>query len=175
MIVCRNNAPLFGLAVSFLRDRVPCHIVMDFAADLGKLIDKFGASRSEELRTRLLAWRDREIAKCKQLHREHLIDMIEDKVDCILPFIDEYPYVMQIKSALQTLTESKTGPRLSTIHKAKGLEAENVYILRPDLLPSKFAIMAQENGDSAPMQQERNLEYVAITRAKLFLHYLPRM
>ncbi len=51
----------------------------------------------------------------------------------------------------------------SSIHKAKGLEADNVFIQRPDLLPMPMAI---KSGDPIQIQQSNNLGYVAITRAK---------
>lgn len=168
MIMCRNNAPLFHLALQFLRERVPCHIVMDFAQDLAKLIDKMNVHTGAQLRAALERWRDREIAKATNLHRKHLIPLIEDKVDCLLPFCDEFPYAQQIKIMITNLAQSTVGPRLSTIHKAKGLEAKHAYILRPDLLPSERAETEEDR------QQERNLQYVAITRAKEFLHMLPR-
>ena len=50
---------------------------------------------------------------------------------------------------------------LSTVHKAKGLEADNVYIICPDSLPMKF-----ENQQEWEYAQEMNLKYVAVTRAK---------
>ena len=48
---------------------------------------------------------------------------------------------------------------LSTIHKSKGLEADRVFIARPDKLPLPTKKAWQ-------YQQELNLKYVAITRAK---------
>ena len=174
MIICRNNAPLFRVALEFLRARVPCHIVSDFPQDLIRLIDRMGVQKSADLRVKLEMWRDKEIEKLERLHRDHLIEGVLDKVNSLLPFCDEYPYAMQVKQAIKTLTESSSGPRLSSIHKAKGLEAEHVYIVRPDLMPSQRAIDALRAGNEAPLQQEENLQYVAITRAKLFLHYLPR-
>lgn len=56
------------------------------------------------------------------------------------------------------------GIMLSTIHKTKGLEADRVFICRPDLIPMKSA-------QAWIRQQELNLEYVAITRAKHSLIY----
>ena len=54
----------------------------------------------------------------------------------------------------------------STIHKAKGLEKDNIWILRPELMPHPMAKSA------ADKQQEINLCYVAITRAKKTLNYV---
>lgn len=55
---------------------------------------------------------------------------------------------------------------LCTIHKSKGLEADVVYILNEFLIPSKFAKSASQ------LEQERNLKYVARTRAKEEMYYL---
>jgi len=60
------------------------------------------------------------------------------------------------------IINSKSGPILSTIHKTKGLEFDHVYLLRPDLLPAPWV----DEDDEESMQQEKNLEYVAVTRAK---------
>lgn len=60
----------------------------------------------------------------------------------------------------------KDGICLSTIHKAKGLEADNVFILCPSLMPSKHAKKEWEK------TAEANLIYVAITRAKKTLNYI---
>jgi hypothetical protein len=51
-----------------------------------------------------------------------------------------------------------------TMHKAKGLEANRVFIIRPDLLPHRLS--------ERPWQrdQEENLLYVSITRAREELH-----
>ena len=62
-------------------------------------------------------------------------------------------------------TDDLKGIVLSTIHKAKGLEANRVFIIRPDLLPLPQCRKGWE------FIQEKNLEYVAITRAKKDLIY----
>ena len=55
---------------------------------------------------------------------------------------------------------------LSTVHKAKGMEADNIFILCPSLMPSKLATKEWE------IKAEENLMYVAITRAKKTLNYI---
>ena len=60
----------------------------------------------------------------------------------------------------------KEGVVLSTVHKAKGLEADNVYILNPSMMPIKYA---KKNWE---VKTEMNLIYVAITRAKKSLNYI---
>ena len=55
---------------------------------------------------------------------------------------------------------------LSTTHKAKGLERENVWLLRDTYMrrPSKEDEAGKDDG------QERNLYYVAVTRAMVNLY-----
>jgi DNA helicase-2/ATP-dependent DNA helicase PcrA len=55
---------------------------------------------------------------------------------------------------------------LSTIHKSKGLEAERVFILHKELMPSKYAVTEKD------IEQETNLRYVAYTRAKSILGFI---
>lgn len=57
---------------------------------------------------------------------------------------------------------------LSTIHRAKGLEYKTVYILGAvdGSIPHDYALEAQRNNDPAPLEEERRLLYVAMTRAK---------
>ena len=55
---------------------------------------------------------------------------------------------------------------LSTIHKAKGLEWDRVFLWRWDLLPSPWARFEWQK------EQERNAMYVAVTRARRELYFV---
>mgnify|MGYP001767810332 CR=1 FL=1 len=71
--------------------------------------------------------------------------------------------IVDLKFKIRTIfTDEIQGIVLSTVHKVKGLEADRVFIVRPDLLP-------MQNTKSWQYIQEKNLEYVAYTRAKLDL------
>ena len=58
------------------------------------------------------------------------------------------------------------GIMLSTIHKSKGLENERIFFICPELIPSRFATTEWM------FEQEKNLYYVAVTRAKTELIYV---
>ena len=62
--------------------------------------------------------------------------------------------------------DTKDAIIFSTVHKAKGLEADNVFILRPSLMPNPYAHAKWE------IEAERNLKYVAYTRFKKTLNFL---
>lgn len=106
-----------------------------------------------------------------------------DEVECLKhpSIIDLYDSINGIFSISEGLIETKdliskletvfVGDKeesieLSTIHKSKGLESNNVYILCPSLMPSSFATMDWEK------KSENNLIYVAYTRAKNSLSFM---
>ncbi|OIK11174.1 ATP-dependent DNA helicase Rep [Bacillus sp. MUM 116] len=71
----------------------------------------------------------------------------------------------EIKNLSKHFTETIT---LSTIHRAKGLEYQTVYVLGAvdGSLPHDFALESYRNGDYSALEEERRLFYVAMTRAK---------
>ena len=79
-----------------------------------------------------------------------------------------------LNKVLYTSTKNQTKITLSTIHSAKGLEFDNVYII--DLIdgsfPSANSIEELENLKPSLYEEERRLFYVAMTRAKKSLHLL---
>ncbi len=89
---------------------------------------------------------------------------LQDKYDCILCFTEDQTTVDGVIEKIKGIfTDDKNGDgiKLSSVHKAKGLEARRVFILLPE-----------ESGMPHPMakskwqiDQEWNLKYVAITRA----------
>jgi superfamily I DNA/RNA helicase len=77
--------------------------------------------------------------------------------------------VGDLLEAIDALFQSKgRGITLSSVHKSKGREWERVFILDfGTYMPSKYAKKDWQK------IQENNLIYVAITRAKRYLGYLP--
>ncbi|KFZ42620.1 ATP-dependent helicase [Anoxybacillus sp. KU2-6(11)] len=75
-------------------------------------------------------------------------------------------HVKRVQSYAHTTCDD--GIQLMTIHRSKGLEFPVVYIIGAvdGLLPHDYALEAYRNGDVAPLEEERRLFYVAITRAK---------
>lgn len=75
----------------------------------------------------------------------------------------------QIHSSYQN--KDKNAITLSTIHYAKGLEWEQVYLLDliEGVIPESAAVKSEEEGRSEGLEEERRLFYVGMTRAKSHL------
>ena len=87
-----------------------------------------------------------------------------DVIECLA---DEVNTVSELKEMISSIfSDDVKGIMLSTIHKAKGLENDRVFFLLPELIPSKYATQDWQ------YEQERNLKYVGITRAKMELIYV---
>ena len=184
MILCRNNAPLVQIYNEFLKlgkkafirgkdignnlkaivkstkqeelnvdckkDGVFVRLYDDLFVSRNKLMDRFGidaetAINSPQIQNKLDMIRALEILAENINTSEEIIN----KIDGIFPKKDK-----------------KDGISLSTIHKAKGLEANNVFIACESLMPSKAAKKDWE------IRQEYNLMYVAYTRAKNILGFI---
>ncbi|MFB3107407.1 MAG: 3'-5' exonuclease, partial [Pseudomonadales bacterium] len=170
LIVCRNTAPLIELAYKCISEGKEVHVMgREIGKGLVNVIKKAGGKRIstiEELRPKLDTWEQRQIAKADR--DDAKIAAIQDRVECIHILTAGLETIKQLIDAIEAIFSDKQGgTKLATVHKAKGLEAPRVFILEPSLMPSKWARQEWQQ------EQERNLQYVAVTRALETLVYLP--
>lgn len=176
MVLCRTNAPIIQLAYELIRADVPVKIQgRDIGGGLSSLIRRLvpdGGSTLELLR-KLDEHRTRETAKIDLLppsQAEARLQALGDKLDCIYALCEGLDDVGQVLRRVEQLfadvSQGETGRfvLLSSIHRAKGLEADVVRVIHPELLPHP---MAKTDWARA---QELNLKYVAFTRARETLH-----
>lgn len=172
-VLCRVNAPLFSLAFKIIADGKGCKILgRDIGEGLISLIKKIHTNDIDEFGERLNAFEEREVTKFLRVENHAGANAIRDRTKCIRIVIDNLPEdnrsVESLINSIRSLFDSRYGvTTLCTIHKAKGLEWLRVFILEPELLPHPMARKTWER------IQERNLEYVAVTRSKEDLVYLP--
>ena len=92
------------------------------------------------------------------------------------PKIADFLMRLEALPGLLQPSPQKTALTLSTIHGAKGLEYDTVWLI--DLIenefPSALAIQQARQGDALLMEEERRLFYVGITRAKSRLRLVGR-
>ncbi|MBU8877495.1 UvrD-helicase domain-containing protein [Bacillus sp. FJAT-29790] len=91
----------------------------------------------------------------------------------IQEFLDHAEHMKAMNKEMKQFSKKNVNAiTLSTIHRAKGLEYKAVYIVGAvdGSLPHDHALEAYRNGDFAPIEEERRLLYVAITRAMKHLY-----
>ena len=169
MVLCRVNAPLVSQCFRFLKAGRKASIQgRDIGAGLISTIKKLMKDNQDvvELVKRLSDWLHQESAKeqAKRQPNEARMIALQDRHDCLLCFAESAPTVAAVIAKIDSVfTDNKDNPgiRLSSIHKAKGLEAKRVFFLQPQggECPHPMAKSVWQR------EQEMNLKYVAITRA----------
>jgi DNA helicase II / ATP-dependent DNA helicase PcrA len=89
--------------------------------------------------------------------------------ETIQAFVAHADHMSAMNKEIKNLSKHFTDAiSLSTIHRAKGLEYETVYIIGAvdGSLPHDYALESYRNGDFTGLEEERRLFYVAMTRAK---------
>lgn len=166
LVLCRTTAPLIELAYRMLAQRLPVQVLgKEIGKGLINLISRMNAKGIDKLQEKLEAYVARESEKFIAKMQEARAAAIRDKVEAIFCLINGLKETERTIPALiaviDNLFQDKAAcVKLSTIHKAKGLEADCVYWLNSSKCPSKWAKQAWQ------IQQELNLCYVAATRAK---------
>ena len=110
---------------------------------------------------RQLLWMTRNSDERKSSHFHDLFSCLEEIV--LRRGINSKSRLLFVLSGLFDKNEDEDAVRLGSIHSVKGLEAERVYFLLPDYR------QAREDWE---IQQDLNLHYVGVTRAKSTLVYV---
>lgn len=175
LVVCRTTKPVISLAYKLLRARVPVRIMgKEIGQGLKNLINKMNAHSLEQLEAKLEAYCTREVEKATAKMEDAKAEAISDKVSAILCLMEDLSPDQEIPATINDLmsvidklfSEGVNQVVLSTIHKAKGLEANRVFWLNSSQCPAKWARQEWQQ------QQEQNLCYVAVTRAKSALYLI---
>lgn len=161
-IICRNNAPLFSLALALLSAGRGIHLVgTDLGPQLLKILRKLGPETltQEQTNAAIDQWEAAKLVKARNKAA------IADRAECLRVFASFGPTLGGAITYAEHLFAGKGAIQLLSGHKSKGLEWDVVYHLDPWRIPSKFALTPDE------IEQEHNLRYVITTRAKekLFL------
>lgn len=174
-VLCRNLKPLVQTYLWLIKNKMKCKIRgKDIAENIVNLIKKTGARTLDGLMNALGTERDKLFEKLtkkgvRQPSKHPKMELLEQKTDVILALSEEVQTVDGLVRMLENIFSDDTeGILLSTIHKAKGLENDRIFFICPELIPSKYATQDWQ------FVQENNLKYVAITRAKKELIYVPQ-
>lgn len=167
-ILSRTNAPLVATAMSLLRAGKRTRVAgREIGKGLVAILRKMKARSVPELLTRIEGWADREIHRqdakltaSTNGRREAIkskIETIRDQAEMLSSLCDGAKNVDEVMDRAESLfSDDGLGTAgvitCSSVHRAKGLEADRVFILRDTLRETT--------------QEEKNICYVAVTRAK---------
>ena len=167
-VLSRLNAPLVPYALEMFRAGKRVHIRgRDLGKSLVALVRKMRSSSLMTLSSALDRWLAKEAKKLANRGEagEKVLERRRDQREFLAEIMDD-PSIQTVQQLEQTIEalfadDGDAGSiMLSTVHRAKGLEANRVFVLR-----DTFRLTGPE---------EKNLEYVAITRAKNDLRYVTK-
>ncbi len=182
-ILSRVNAPLVSIAMQLLRSGKRARVAgRNIGEGLQAIVRRLKARSVPDFMAKVSSWEDRELGKLETLRVkatngkrtsiEAKMDAISDQAAMLLTIADGATSITAVEDRIEALfTDDGKGiagmTTCSSIHKAKGLEADRVFILAKTLSLKRFS--SDDSNDArvmARIREEQNIKYVAITRAK---------
>lgn len=180
LVLCRVNKELIGCAYKLIRRGLRPLIkgrdfgkgILSFLNTLTESANKYRSDlpEMERLMQALKEYRREELDKLLPLGEkaEGRIEQLSDKCSCMAEMIANSASAAELRDRITKLfgLDTDEDPKMSdvvtlgTVHRTKGLEAARVFVLAPELIPHPASRKEHE------LVCERNLAWVAVTRAK---------
>jgi len=171
MILCRRNANLIKPCFKFLRDGRKAIIKgRDIGAGIISLIKQMKADSTLDLVDKINDYRGKkiELLQRKEEINASQIDATNDQCDCICEIAQSCSSIEDMENKINIIfSDDRQGVTLSSVHRSKGLEADQVTIIDFNRIRLSNERMKPEDH-----VQEKNLDFVARTRAKRVLHII---
>lgn len=178
MVLCRVNAPLVALCMRFIAQGVKAFVKgKDIGTNLINMIVKTKCRKISDALVKIDSEGEKIVQKIIRKQRCDDADARAsatyqsylDKVRAIEVLSENLEYSDDVCKRIESIfkDDQRNGICLSSVHKAKGLESNNVFICMPEKFYNKFAMRIAWQA-----QQESNLVYVAYTRAKHKLSFI---
>ncbi|GAC1457962.1 MAG: hypothetical protein NVSMB70_02130 [Chamaesiphon sp.] len=177
LVICRLTAPLIQLCLKLIIGGIQAKVR---GRDLGKSLTALAnravddAAYPSSFKSALSGYCDPKIAQLKDNGEEAQAESLEDRKAALFACFDFFG--LEVKSLAEfcdrvesLFTDDTAAVILATIHRSKGDEADTVFLLGSNNLPFSHRKSQQE----WQIQQEWNLVYVALTRAKKNLYLVP--
>lgn len=173
MVISRKTAPLVSLCIRLIGKGIAATVK---GKDIGQQIKSDLEAIAE-----ISGFTYREFHKYADLYRafkfqtyegrdneEQLKENLNDKLEALKTIYSSHPSVTSVEELCHYIddlfSDEESPVTLSTCHRAKGLEGERIFIIKPDDMP-----MTWKNQLAWQSEQEDNLLYVALTRSKFDL------
>lgn len=161
-VLCRTTAPLVKECLKFIVEGVKATVKgRDIGQQLVSLIEKVGGHDIVDFTTRLGEFHQAETQRLEAAGRDAQLQALDDRVESIHALCEGARTTDDVIAKIENVfkDEASNGVTFATAHRSKGLEADDIYILCPELMPFPKA------KSQWARKQERNLKYVAFTRA----------
>ncbi len=159
-ILSRLNAPLMSICLQLLRNNVSARIEgRDVGRQLVGMVRKLKARSVPDFYRKLEVWGEKQKARVHGAKADAKVALIDDQVATLSAVGEGCENVKAIEARITGLFEdsdsstAKPAVVLSSVHKAKGLEWDRVFIIESTFRKGKSV-------------EEDNIFYVAVTRAK---------
>ena len=159
LILSRTNAPLVGYCLQFLKAGRRANIMgRDMGSSLSYMIKRSKMFNVNSFLLWLEEWKNLEIKRLSDKKKDY--QHITDRYECMIAFCEGTNDLGVVKDNIKKMFDDKEDSSiitLATCHRFKGMERPTAFILRDTFKPDKGT-------------EERNIYYVAITRAKTHLY-----
>ena len=162
-ILSRTNAPMVKICMALIRNGTKANIRgRDVGRQLQSLIKKSKKKSIALFLKWLEDWKKEEVARLreKNLNPENVLD----RVECLTNLCDECTTLSEVSDKIGELFDDSDENNiviLSTVHRAKGLERDDVFLLR-----WTFRVWFDQMEDIEKPNEEGNIAYTAATRCK---------
>ena len=178
LILCRFTAPLIGLCLKLvIHHGIPAKVRgRDIGSLLTALVKEVSTQFPRSFISDLEEYVGIQTERYEQEGRDAAIESLNDRANALKACFDVFgrtyttipDFCQQIEALFDDEAPLSQHVILATIHRAKGDEADRVFLLKSDAMPATF--LAEKGWQ---IQQERNLLYVALTRSKGSLYLVP--
>lgn len=195
MLLCRVNAPLVSTCFKFIKAGRRANIKgREIGQDLLRTAKNLDSTDLSNMLVKLDDYEQLELGKIKARKNadDEAVITLQDRCECIRMLCDGAATYQEFEENINKVFKGRVcskcgkdygddvascydckaptiqpeGIMLSSVHRAKGLESDNVLILHPEKMPHPMATTDWQ------VEQEYHLKYVAITRAIRTLTYV---
>lgn len=170
LVLSRKTAPLVNLCIKLIAKGIAATVkgkaigeqIKKDLEDIGKI---FGF-RYDEFNEYLLIYKESKARRYRGLdNEEKLLEDLKDKCEALKTIYESQincKSIGDLGNYIDNLFSDDYSPiTLSTAHRAKGLENDRVFLIKPEDMP-----LSWNRQKGWELEQEFNLHYVALTRAK---------
>jgi len=163
IVLSRTNAPTIKLAMQFIRHGIKANIRgRDIGNGLSFLVKRSNAKTVDKFQSWIDKWYEKE--RQRLLEKRYDTSVIDDKYECINNLCEASNSIDELKQNINDLFSDADENNIvlfSTVHKFKGFQRDNVFIL-------DYTFFAENS------QEEKNVRYVALSRTKDKLYFVKK-